>query len=114
MLNSEIKDAVPLVVYAAEHMETMGDRIKQLRQARRLTQPELAKLVGVTKSAVSQWEDGSTRNIKLQTFLNLCDVLKTDAEYLIFGPARESPSHGPAGNGPSSTVARPRVEWRKR
>lgn len=69
-------------------METMGDRIRQLRKARNMTQEEFAKAVGVTKSAVSQWEDGSTKNLKLDTFLRVLDTLGTDAEFLIFGPER--------------------------
>lgn len=97
MLNSEVKDAVPVVSYAVLRMETMADRIKQLRVARGFTQETFGKAVGVTKSAVSQWEDGSTKNIKLSTFLRVLEVLHTDANYLIWGDAR-----GPAG-GPSST-----------
>lgn len=88
MLNLEVKDAVPNVAYARSPMETMGDRIKQLRKARNLTQEEFAKRVGVTKSAVSQWEDGSTKNLKLDTFLRVLEALGTDAEFLIFGPDR--------------------------
>jgi len=91
MLNTEINDAQRPFAYAGRMpttIETMGDRIRILRQARGLTQQQLANDVGVSKSAVSQWEDGSVANIKLQTFLRLLDVLKTDAEYLIFGPDR--------------------------
>ena len=66
--------------------ESMGDRIRVLRQARGYTQEQLAQKVGVSKSAVSQWEDGSVANIKLKTFLLLLDALQTSHEYLIFGP----------------------------
>lgn len=90
MLNAQIKDAGQLFRYAVPMAttETMGDRIKVLRQARNLTQEQLAQEVGVTKSAVSQWEGGNVANIKLQTFLKLVDVLQTDTEYLVFGPDR--------------------------
>lgn len=88
MLNSGVKDAVQTSLYAAIGMETMGDRIKQLRSARNLTQEQLAHAVGVTKSAVSQWEDGSTKNLKLETFLRVLEALSTDAEFLIYGPER--------------------------
>lgn len=87
MLNCEVKDAGLRVPYAVR-METMGDRIRQLRIAQGLTQPELAELVGVTKSAVSQWEGDSTKNIKLDVFLRLCEVLRTDPKYLVWGPQR--------------------------
>ena len=90
MLNVEIKDAEQRFGYAVymPTSETMGDRIKTLRQARGLTQDKLGDLVGVSKSAVSQWEGGSVANIKLPTFLRLLEALQTDAEYLIFGPER--------------------------
>jgi transcriptional regulator with XRE-family HTH domain len=88
MLNFEVKDAQPLTPYAYLPMETMGDRIRTLREARRLTQEQLGKEVGVSKGAVSQWENGSTKNIKLGTFLALLGVLRTDYEYLIYGPER--------------------------
>jgi DNA-binding XRE family transcriptional regulator len=95
MLNSQGKHAKPLYPYASGRMETMGDRIRQLRNARALTQEGLGRLVGVTKSAVSQWEDGSTKNLKLETFLRVCEALKTDAEYLIWGADRAAA--GPGG-----------------
>lgn len=41
-------------------METVADRIKQLRDHLKCDQPGLAKLMGVTKSAVWQWERGIT------------------------------------------------------
>jgi transcriptional regulator with XRE-family HTH domain len=88
MLNLRVKDAVQPILYAGLAMETMGDRIKQLRNARNLTQEQLARAVGVTKSAVSQWEGGSTKNLKLETFLRVLEALGTDAEFLIFGPER--------------------------
>lgn len=87
MLNLMVKDAGPTVPYAF-CMETMGDRIRQLRIARGLTQTLLGGLVGVTKSAVSQWEDGSTSNVKLQVFMRLCQALRTDPHYLIYGENR--------------------------
>lgn len=65
-----------------------------LREAKELTQTQLGEKVGVTKSAVSQWELGQTSNIKLQTFLRLLDILGTKYEYLVFGAAR-----GPGGRG---------------
>jgi transcriptional regulator with XRE-family HTH domain len=88
MLNSQVKDAQPDCVYALPLMETMGDRIRTLREARKLTQEGLGSEVGVTKSAVSQWEAGATQNIKLKTFLTLLEVLRTDYEYLVYGADR--------------------------
>lgn len=88
MLNFEVKNAVPTSAYALQPMETMGDRIRSLREGRRLTQEGLGVAVGVTKSAVSQWEAGATQNIKLKTFLALLEVLGTDHQYLVYGADR--------------------------
>src|SRR3569833_3749109 len=100
MLNREVKDAVPTVSYAYPPMETesMGDRIRRLRGAKGYTQEELAKLVGVTKSADSQWEDDSTANIKLTPLLRLVEALGTDVEYLVHGDTR-MPAGGPGSSG---------------
>lgn len=88
MLNPQIKDAKQPFLYAVcmATTESMGDRIRVLRQARGFTQEQLATKVGVSKSAVSQWEDGSVANIKLKTFLLLLESLQTSYEYLVFGP----------------------------
>lgn len=87
MLYVECKNAEPADGYP-EPMETMGDRIRMLRQAKGLTQEELGARVGVSKVAVSQWETGSTANIRLKTFLALVDELGTTPQYLIFGAER--------------------------
>ena len=87
MLELNVQHSAQMKPYASS-METMGDRIRYLRGVKGYSQTELADLVGVTKSAVSQWELGQTANIKLQTFLRLCDALGARAEYLIFGPDR--------------------------
>jgi transcriptional regulator with XRE-family HTH domain len=107
MLNPEVKDAVPIVSYAAFHMETMGDRIKRLRVARGYTQEAFGRLVGVTKSAVSQWEDGSSKNVKLETFVRVLDVLHTDANYLIWGDSRAGPTEAPSPAGTRRFRPRP-------
>lgn len=91
MLNLEVKYAVPPIQYAGFGMETMGDRIRRLRQAAKLTQPQLGAICGVSKSAVSQWEDSSTANIKLPQLTRLLRALHTDLEYLVYGPERRPP-----------------------
>lgn len=88
MLNSLVKDGELVLPYASVAMEMMGDRIKMLREARGLTQEGLGQLVGVTKGAVSQWENSGVADIRLKTFLKLVEVLRTDFSYLVFGPER--------------------------
>jgi transcriptional regulator with XRE-family HTH domain len=88
MLELNFKDAVGVSPYALSPMETMGQRIKKMREARAWTQGQLAEMVGVTVSAVSQWELDQTENVKLLPFLRLAKIFDTDAHYLVFGPGR--------------------------
>jgi DNA-binding Xre family transcriptional regulator len=85
MLNGIAQDAIEPSRYSPP-MQTMGERIRLLRQARGMSQGDLSSKIGVTPGAISQWENGSTKNIKLETFLRLCAELGTEPQYLIFGP----------------------------
>jgi transcriptional regulator with XRE-family HTH domain len=88
MLELNIKDAGRLFAYAYGMQETMGQRIKRMRDQRGWTQTQLADLVGVTVSAVSQWELDQTENVKLLPFLRLAKLFETDPHYLVFGLGR--------------------------
>lgn len=90
MLIADCNHAIETPVYSAP-MQTMGDRIRLLREAKGWSQAHLADLVGVTAGAISQWETGLTKNVKLETFLTLCSELGTNPHYLIFGPS--TPGH---------------------
>ena len=63
---------------------TIGERITILRKERNLSQIQLAKMLDVTRQAVSKWENDQTApdTIKL---IQLADVLDTDVEYLATG-----------------------------
>lgn len=98
-LPQKIKLASPLPGLCYPAMETMGDRIKRLREAKGWRQDELADrlmlhLKGtdltVSREAVSQWERGETKNIKNVIFYWLVVELGTTSEYLLFGPDRAS------------------------
>lgn len=67
------------------YMETLGDRIERLRNAKQLTQQQLAKIIGVSRVAVTKWESGATKNMKLDNLLALCDLFELGAESLISG-----------------------------
>ena len=91
-------------------METKGERIRRLREARNLTQPALAKLLismgapaTLTKAAIHKWETGDTMDMKNETFILLAKALGTDPEYLLWGQDRS-----PQETRPSSTNRTPR------
>ena len=63
---------------------TVGERIASLRRKRNISQVELAKMMDVSRQAVSKWENDLTApdTIKL---IQLADVLNADVEYLATG-----------------------------
>lgn len=66
-------------------MNTIGERIRALRQARRLSQAQVARAAGITPQAVSDLETGKTQN---PAYLSeLARALGTTAEYLRYGDA---------------------------
>lgn len=78
--------------------ETMGDRIKRLREAKNLTQPALARLLismgapsTTGRAAIHKWENGDTKNMQNATFVLLTQALGTDPPYLLWGPDRVPP-----------------------
>lgn len=66
-------------------MNTIGDRVKYARAASGMNQPELARLVGISKQALSQIESGVTKNPRPDTLLNIADSTGFEYRWLITG-----------------------------
>jgi SOS-response transcriptional repressor LexA len=86
----------------------MGDRIRERRLRARLTQLALATRLGVTKSAVSQWESGDIKTLKGPALVALCRELGVSESYILdgSGPAARTapPPAGPQRRGPDSAT----------
>lgn len=52
------------VAYMDATSETMGDRLRRARKEAGLTPEELANKVGLTRIAIVQWENGTTKNLR--------------------------------------------------
>lgn len=63
-------------------MENLGERIKELRLEKGLTQPELAKIIGVSNGIISIWENNV--NEPKATFIKrLATALDVTSDYLL-------------------------------
>ena len=63
-------------------MKNLGEKIKQIRTEKGLSQPQLANEVGVSKGIISIWENNI--NEPKATYLkNLAMVLDVSADYLL-------------------------------
>ncbi len=74
-----------------------GERIRAARQAAGLTQADLARAVGVSRSAVAQWETDRSGQVG-GNLARIARVLGTAVEYLLTGQQ-------PAGGGPMAVHA---------
>lgn len=59
-----------------------GERIKNLRIERRLTQQEVADALGVSKNTIYSWENG-VRSPTLDMLSTLADFFGVSADYLL-------------------------------
>lgn len=66
----------------------IGEKIKNARTAKGMTQEELGKILGVQKSAIAKYESGRVVNIKRSTLKKISDVLEIPPFELIFDAER--------------------------
>ena len=62
----------------------IGERITAIRKERSISQAELAKRMGVSRQAVSKWEQGLS-SPDTNKLIQLAQILDTDVEYLATG-----------------------------
>ena len=63
---------------------SLGERIAELRTQNHMSQYELAKVMEVSRQAVSKWENDQS-SPDAQNLIHLADILDTDIEYLTTG-----------------------------
>lgn len=69
----------------------IGDRITAFRKERSISQAELASRLGVSRQAVSKWEQGAS-SPDTAKLIQLAELLGTDVEYLATGISPEPKS----------------------
>ena len=60
----------------------MYERMKQLREEKKLTQMQLAEILGISQTGYSKYEKG-TRDIPTQTLIKLADFYGTSVDYIL-------------------------------
>lgn len=74
--------------------EHFGVRIRRARRSAGLNQAELARAVGVTRAAVSFWENGHSAKIESTNLNRLCKKLKVTHDYILNGIGPDpTPAH---------------------
>ena len=62
-------------------MQTVGERIRQLRESRGLTRVQMAALIGVSKGLVSMWEAGNKKP-SMKTSVKICNNFNVSLDHL--------------------------------
>lgn len=65
-------------------MPRTGDRIREIREARKLTQDQLAVKAGISKGFLSDVETGK-RNVSSENLLQIANALNASIDYLMRG-----------------------------
>jgi transcriptional regulator with XRE-family HTH domain len=75
----------------------MGIHIRDVRRERGWTQDQLATAVGVSRSAVAQWETGRAGQIT-SNLTRIAEVLEVGVEYLMYGDDKRAPAEARLGD----------------
>lgn len=63
-------------------MSVFADRLKRMREIRKMTQNELAEYVGVRQSTITKWEQGKFTP-DVETLKEIARILRCSAGYLV-------------------------------
>ena len=60
-----------------------GERIEELRKVRKITQEELAKRIGISKSQLGRIENGETKTLSSNLLMRLADEFDVSTDYIL-------------------------------
>ena len=61
----------------------MGEKIKELRENKGISQYKLAELTGINRSTINRYENGSIQKISFDNLLKICEALEIDIKEII-------------------------------
>jgi transcriptional regulator with XRE-family HTH domain len=77
-------------------MDRAGKRIRDLRKARKLTQPQITDATGVPQSTLSEIERGESKDPSAEVLLKLAAFFEVEPEWLLSG---RGPQHAVSSRG---------------
>ena len=78
-------------------LQEAGQRVRAARRNRGWTQDDLAQIVGVSRSAVAQWETGRAGQVR-GNIARIARALQVDVEYLLYGARLRDPLQASGGD----------------
>jgi len=80
-----------------DHPSEIGARIQTARRERRWTQDTLASTIGVSRSAVAQWETGRAGQLTAN-LARIAAALGVGVEFLMYGEDKRAPAEARTGD----------------
>ena len=77
--------------YSNQSVTSFGDRLKQIREEKHLTQSEVAKGTGINRSTIANYESGASVP-KYTQLRPLAVFLNVSTEYLLYGEDAYDPN----------------------
>lgn len=84
------RHTVPAFIHNQD-MKTVGQRIRDLRVAKKLTQEQLAKGLGIQQGSVTDLERGVSKSPASHTLTKLARFFEVDPEWLMTGKGSQHP-----------------------
>jgi transcriptional regulator with XRE-family HTH domain len=69
---------------------TVGTKIKQLRENKKMSQRELAQKIGIEQTTLGSIESGNTKKVDFQLMHKICNEFEVDFDYFIDGKTQEN------------------------
>ena len=61
----------------------MGEKIKELRESKGMSQYRLAEITGINRSTINRYENGSIQKISFDNLMKICEALEIDIKEII-------------------------------
>ena len=61
----------------------IGEKIKELREDKGISQYRLAEITGINRSTINRYENGSIQKISFDNLLKICEALEIDIKEII-------------------------------
>jgi transcriptional regulator with XRE-family HTH domain len=61
----------------------IGDKIKEIRENKGMSQYRLAQITGINRSTIKRYEENSIKKISLDNLIKICNALGVDVKEII-------------------------------
>ena len=61
----------------------MGEKIKEWRENKGMSQYRLAEITGINRSTINRYENGSIQKISFDNLMKICEALEIDIKEII-------------------------------